>query len=510
MPRVRVLAAARGGFARVAPMIPGLPRTVGVVLVLAGVVGGAAASAQEARPRMTAPGTPPNKPTCDRPAFAILRQDEDWSCLKDPNIRPDPLDRFKYVPLNGDGSISLSLAVDGYLSVRAFDNAGRGASLGFDDTYNIRLNTHLAISFGDRVRLYGALKHGDQHRKSGPVAPPERDPLDVHQAFAEVTFGDVFGGAPNDAFVRIGRQELHYGDGRLISARVGPNVRSDFDGLLVRARIGPATTDAFIFRGVTDGPKVFDNGRDEGNNIWGVYSTLAGRELNLDLLYLGQDRAVSAYAFTPESFAETRHTVGFRLWTSGRSGWRLGLGAEYQVGNARPVMGQDLAIGAWAVGGAASYAAKDSRLAPTFGVEIGWTAGDNDPLDDRLGTFRALAPPGRYTGVADGFGPGNLAGIRPLVDLHPTGKLRVRPKATVFWRVREEDGLYSVPATVISGPADGDRFAGFEPGLEIEYKFDPHWAVTGALSHFFVGAGIGTTSLRKDVTYVEATISFKM
>ena len=124
--------------------------------------------------------------------------------------------------------------------------------------------------------------------------------------------GEAVGGTANDAVLRVGRQELHCGDGRLLAARVGPNVRADFDGVVLRGRVGRITTDALAVRGVTDSPRSVDNAPDDAEHLWGVYSSVAGRRVNVHLLHLAQARAVSLYAFTPDRFAETRHTLGFR------------------------------------------------------------------------------------------------------------------------------------------------------------------------------------------------------
>ena len=446
-----------------------------------------------------------------RPSYAVLRQDEDWSSLRDPARRTDPLDRFKYVPLSSDGSVWASFAVDAYVSFRGIGNGDLGLTPGFDDTYNTRFNLHAALEFGGRFRVYAALKHGHRFDKSGPVAPPDRDRLDLHQAFGEVLIGDAVGRDPGDVMIRLGRQELNYGDGRLIAARVGPNVRSDYDGALARVRLNRVTADLIAFRGVTDGPGVFDNRPDRGRTIWGVYSTISGRVVNLDALFLSQRRAVSPYALVDVPLSEVRRTFGLRLWSPGAdSGWRIGLGANYQFGRARDPGDRSFSIGAWSLAFNVERQERGMALKPAAGLEVGISSGDRDPTDGRIGTFRSLAPPGRLTGVADGFGPGNLAGVRPYVDIHPADALRVRAKATAYWRVLDTDGLYSLAPSVISRPAAGARFAGVEPGLELEWRLDGHWTLTGFASDFVVGRGIGRSSLRDSVSYLEATLSFRL
>lgn len=322
--------------------------------------------------------------------------------------------------------------------------------------------------------------------------------------------GDAFTGRRSDAVLRVGRQELNYGDGRLIAARIGPNIRSDWDGLLLRILVGRVTTDVIAFRAVADRSGIFDNAADPGNKIGGFYSSAAGERMNFDFLYLTEERKDSPYAFTNVLLSETRNTMGVRLWSSATAGRsHVDLGANVQNGSARGVAGSAMKIRAWSLAGSVERRVAEGSLAPAIGIEVGLTSGDHNPGDRTLGTFRSIAPTGRLTGLADSFGPGNLVGMRPYLEFHPSERLRVRPKATWFWRMRETDGLYTLAPGVISRPASGSRFAGTEPSLELEWRVNDHWTVTGFASHFMVGRGIGETSLRRDVSYLEATLSLK-
>lgn len=183
------------------------------------------------------------------PTTAVLRQDEDWAWLADvPEDERRALDGLKRLPLNADGSTYLTFAFDGLLGVERFDDESFGDFPGEDSSVHVRANPHVALSFGDRARLYGALKYDDVGDRRFLPSPADDDGPDVHQLFAELAFGDLVGGSPHDAFARLGRQELHYGAVRLVSIRNGPNVRFDFDGAVVRARLGPTISEALYVR----------------------------------------------------------------------------------------------------------------------------------------------------------------------------------------------------------------------------------------------------------------------
>ena len=220
-----------------------------------------------------------------------------------------PFDSLKHIDVTEGGAATATMAVDAYVSFRQFDYQFFGVVAGPRPTANTRANVDLALDFAGRLRLYAGLKHGGQYFRGLPAAPIDSDSVDVHQAFVELNFGDVVGGARSDFFVRVGRQELHYGGGRLIAARLGPNVRSDFDGITVRGRRGSIVADAFVMRGVRDGSDAFDNGPDRTNALWGFYATRYGRRANIDLIYVGQHAKDSEYAFTRELLNETRHSL---------------------------------------------------------------------------------------------------------------------------------------------------------------------------------------------------------
>lgn len=454
---------------------------------------------------------PDVKPAAPRPSYLLLRQDEDWSALADPRLRTDPLDFLKFIPLNRSGSSFLSVAADAFVAYRAFDNELHGLVPGYHGSANTRANVHVGLTLGSRVRLYGALKHGDVYGGDGVPLPVNRNRLDLHQAFLELGFGDVFGLAPRDVFVRVGRQEIQYGSGGLIAARLGPNVRSNYDGLLARARFGRVVSDAFLFRGVEDRPGFFDDRPDRTNTLWGSYTTITGERLSKDVFYIAQHATRSSYAAEPRPFDEMRHTIGARLWSAKPSahGLTMGLQAELQFGHARNAAGQQLRIRAWNIEGLLVRTTK-LPLRPTFGLELGINSGDTDPNDSTLGTYRAPSPPGRFFGDANAFGPGNLAGARFYIELHPTPKLRLRPKVRMFWRVETSDGTYTLGPSVLRGGNGTAHYLGVETAVELGYTINPHLEVSGSIAKFVGSSYFAVNPPDSDVSYVKLTVAFKL
>src|ERR1041385_4198814 len=60
------------------------------------------------------------------PDFRLSRQDEDWTALRDPELRSNLVDRVKFIPLNRDGSSWLTLGGEARERYEYFENANWG------------------------------------------------------------------------------------------------------------------------------------------------------------------------------------------------------------------------------------------------------------------------------------------------------------------------------------------------------------------------------------------------
>lgn len=467
------------------------------------------AATQTVRPR--APGTPQPSTTAsgERPDFATLRQDEDWPFLDASDSTTDPYDPLKRIRLNDD--VVLTLAIDARLQHETFSDAVFGREAGTDGSLHLRVIPHASLAIGDRVRVYGALKFGEvEGRRFAPLAVNDADP-DLHQAFVEVAGGDAIGLDRGDLLLRVGRQELHYGSGRMISIREGPNLRLDFNGAIVRLRAGGTIAEAFAARPSEDDRGAFDNGLDETQALWGLYSsTQVSDSVSLDLYYIGLRREVSPYAFTPDPIDERRHSIGARLWAApGEAGWSGDVEVIAQFGVLDSTAIKEGRIRAWSLAGNIAHAWPGAPLAPVARLQLGISSGDGDASDRRLETFRAPYPPGRYFGEGNPLGPGNLMGLRPEVDLTLTKKLTVTPEAGVFWRVRTSDGTYSPPQMPVRGTSGDERFVAWQLGITALYQLSSYYTIYGRAARVTVGDYVRDNPPAENITYVEVGTSWR-
>src|SRR5262249_9603960 len=72
--------------------------------------------------------------------------------------------------------------------------------------------------------------------------------------------------------VRIGRQDLNYGDGSFVSIR-NLNVRRPFDGIKLVLQPEKWSIDVFAVKPLLTTPGFFDNPPDHTETFWGIWAT---------------------------------------------------------------------------------------------------------------------------------------------------------------------------------------------------------------------------------------------
>src|SRR5204863_2031401 len=184
---------------------------------------------------------------------------------------------------------------------------------------------------GHRFRFFGELSSSlEEGRTGGPRPVVDEDKLDLHQGFFDVLL--LQPREDSSLSVRIGRQELAFGSGRLVALREGPNVPLSFDGIRASLTHAALQVSAFASRPVQNKSGIFDDPPQPGSAFWGVYasrSNLAGLA-NIDFYYFGLNRRRAI--FNQGVGEETRHSLGARFWKTSQH-WSLDAEGIYQFGN---------------------------------------------------------------------------------------------------------------------------------------------------------------------------------
>lgn len=159
--------------------------------------------------------------------YKSLRHDEDWSGLRDPACRTDFLDPLKFVPL-GDRAYR-TLGGEMRLRYERYINSGFGTDPPTSSGYLLqRYLLHSDIHFTSSFRLFLQFQSGLDNGRNGGPRLTDKDTADFHQGFLDIPLGH-FGDSP--LIVRVGRQELEFGSGRMVGTLEGLNIRRSFDGL---------------------------------------------------------------------------------------------------------------------------------------------------------------------------------------------------------------------------------------------------------------------------------------
>ncbi|MEO1042908.1 MAG: alginate export family protein [Pseudomonadota bacterium] len=409
---------------------------------------------------------------------AFLPQDEDWSAagLHAPSL--------KSKSWTADGSIKTSVGVDARLHLEHFKNEAFGALPGDDQSVFLLMTPWASATLHDRVRVYGALKHASVQGREGPKPGAISDTIDLHQGFLEVAIGDAIAPSRKDLIVRVGRQELHYGAGRLLAIRAGRFLRDDYDGALLRYRRGQWVTDLLGFVGVEDGTGSFDNGTDDSLSLSGVYSSGTIKNISVDLYGLRWRRDEVATTGGPSEVV--RYHTGARASGKAFENWSWDLEATMQFGS---IDQTDEDIRGFQIGGRIARPITDLPGSPSPTVEFLYTSGDDDPTDGRVETFLAPAASGLvYEDVTQPLGPGNIAWVKASVPFQIGNRLRVAPYVHAFWRVESEDALYTLFNTELLAANTGNSdFVGTDIGLTARLNIAERLAAIAYSGHFDAG-----------------------
>ena len=166
--------------------------------------------------------------------YSLLRENEDWSFLKDPASSNDFWDPIKYIRLGREGSyLTIGGEIREVFEQVGNDNWGKQPYMNAFNLQRYMLNTDWHL--GKHFRAFVQLKSGIELYRQGGPRPIDEKKLDFEAAYVEVGDSDK----KNWIVLRVGRQELNYGSGRLLSVREGPNVRQSLTASSSGAR--PAT-----------------------------------------------------------------------------------------------------------------------------------------------------------------------------------------------------------------------------------------------------------------------------
>ena len=354
--------------------------------------------------------------------------------------------------------------------VEGFENSGFTADR--DDAYalsRVRLNASItaskSLSFQANVQDARVA-----NKEVGPTTAPFRGPFDLRTAFADI--GDAK--APIGA--RLGRQELAFGEQRLLGHLAWVNTGRTWDAARAILRVKSWQADVFGASLVRSLPDEFDKSGN-GNRLAGVYASSAKvipqaalepyvfwrRDVNLR----SESTAVSGL---PAVGNLSQTTMGMRV--AGKLPARLDYGVEMVM--QRGSLAAD-AVSAWA----GHWQIRESLQgagAVKLTSEYNFATGDGNPTDGRRQTFDQLYPTGHdKLGLADQVGWRNVHHLREGFEFSPIKATPISLNYHSWWLAEKVDGLYAASGALLARVPGGaaDSHVGQELDVQVSRALTP-------------------------------------
>ena len=380
---------------------------------------------------------------------------------------------------------------------------GPADSRGNNDYLLQRYLFHGDLHLGPHVRLFGQLMTTlEDGRIGGPRPEIDQNVFDAHQGFVDLIAPL---GEKDSLTARLGRQELEYGSGRLVSARGPPNNRRSFDAARLLLRSGDWAVDGFWGKPVRNWFDVFDDDRNPNKSLWGVYAVRPLPALpdgHADLYYLGFENKRGV--FDQGIAYELRHTLGTRLWGQPKP-WEYNFEFLWQFGR----FGSGT-IQAWAVASNTYYNFSQLPLKPRVGLTADITSGNRNLNTANLQTYNPLFPTAAYFNLGDLGGPSNFIHLHPSLDLHLSEKLKTTFDWGFFWRTSVDDALYSISTFPIrSSRVSRERYSGSAPAVTVVWDPTRHVSVLASYVHAFPGPFFKADPPGKAVDFFTTWVTYK-
>ena len=428
-----------------------------------------------------------------------MRYDEDYSNLKDSSR--NFYNTLKFLPLSANQKTYFTFGGEIREEFGGKVNEDWIKDQGFNYSILQRYSLYADLNVGERLRFFAQLNSGLEYGSKYGPAPVDEDKLAVQNLFAEYR---ILNKAENKLAVRVGRQEINYGSGRLISVREGTTVRLYFTGAKVMYSSPRFSIDAFVLEYDEVNFGVFDNRPSKQANLWGAYSNLViPKGGNFDFYYLGIRRDNAR--FEEGTAKEIRHTLATRYWKGG-GGFIYNLEAAYQFGT----FGQGN-IDAWTTAIEFGYVFDQVKFSPSVNLRNDYISGDSHAGDGRLQTFNPLFPRGGYFGFNPLIGPSNLIDLHPYITLAFTNRLTLQADVVFNWRYSISDGIYRPSGNFnTAGSLSSHRFIGTTYLLSADYTFNKHLSMSCGGQYFKVGNFIkDIVPLWDNSQFFNAQVSFK-
>jgi hypothetical protein len=363
-----------------------------------------------------------------------------------------------------------------------------------NDYFLFREKLHIGWQPENWLKLY-VEGRGSQVGSDERDPSPDQDTVDLQQAYVEL------GNAKNFPLtLKLGRQEMTYGDQRFIGISDWSNTGRTFDAVKLRYNISEKSwVDLFVSRVVIPVDDQFNESNDY-DNFSGIYASSQEllRGIEAQAFFLARNvgdqspNAVSTGLGGPSERDVYTYGVRLKSLPDAFHGWDFAFEGAGQFGNV-VTAGVRRDLQAYALTGSAGYTFDNVTSKPRIGVGYDYASGDSNPNDGTQGTFDLLFGTNHgFYGLADLIGLRNLSSPRISLSAKPAKNLTVTADYLLYWLANTNDSFYPETGSGRSGNGYGKNpkfgsYVGSEIDLVAKYAITPWSEFHLGYAHFFAG-----------------------
>lgn len=378
------------------------------------------------------------------------------------------------------------------------------------------VNEHLRVFIQlQDARAFGAENGTIGFSTASGLVNNENNVLDLHQGYFDLKkLFDL------PLTVRVGRQEIVWGDHRVIGNFVWSNIGRVFDGGRFMWDTDAIHAEAFAAQVKESG---WVNTRQDENIYAGqlAFKKLVPSAL-LELMYIQKNdqngtAQLNATGFLPTTATNNHiviHDFGVRI-----DGKVPNLDAVDYTVESHGQFGHygELTHRAFAGAAKSGYTFKEMTWKPRLGVEYDYASGDKNLTDGVHGTFDNLYPTNHMNGIygfADMVSWQNMHDIRGQIKVQPTNKLTAQADYHYFWLASARDGWYLANGALAgswTNTGSNSNSLASEIDLTLSYALYKNVAILAGYSFFNPSAWITQTTIGGDDThwgYLQTTVTF--
>lgn len=341
-----------------------------------------------------------------------------------------------------------------------FSGGGGFRNNNTDDYLLTRLRINLKI---EPLRWLRFFVQGQDSRalwkNQHPEVAPFQSVMNLRQAYVEL--GDT---AKGPVGLRVGRQDLSFGEERIIGPSDWLNTPRFFEAVRLTLRHGRYHVDAFASSVIVVLPDNYSKAQPP-NNLHGLYGGIDNLIPNSTLEPYVLWRLERGQRTEEGTLGNLDYKVGGVRWAG-----KVPALFDYNVEVLTEQGGLGIdTIGAWAGHWLAGHTFEQFDRKPRVYFEYNYASGDKNSKDGHIGTFDMI-----YPTAHDRWGMADQIGWRNIHDVHPAFEMRLHSKFLFkagyhsYWLASATDGLYAANGTLTARLPTGS--GGTRVGQEVDVQ----------------------------------------